>query len=45
VTALARESQHELTATARIFNNVLLFGVLVVSEQSRVRARNDAHAL
>lgn len=26
VTALARESQHELTATARIFNNVLLFG-------------------
>lgn len=26
VTALARENQHELTATARIFNNVLLFG-------------------
>lgn len=26
VTALARENQQELTATARIFNNVLLFG-------------------
>lgn len=26
VTALARENQHELTATARIFKNVLLFG-------------------